>query len=449
MGDLSRPVRCVFTRSPTCRVQKILQVPSREAGVPVQGNALRTGLSPSHLHPYRSRCKSDSGKPGGCGSHLPGRLFEQSRLCSKGDRIDTKAGGCVAQAGICGEHTKVGVNPFTNFQVCGVWLQPAGRGSIPLPGPGTGHCCQGNSSEAAATNNSGTAFVLPGAACSHREDGALGQAAYAAPPTHVKSTLAVSTASEYQDTHQPDRNFGLVGKSRKYSQKSTASQTLPGSNCVHRCFDEGLGGPFTAPHSQRPVVSHGRFLAHKRTRAKSSLFGTKKVPPVGKREGSTGSDGQFHSTSPYKQTGGNQVIPNAGEDLGAPTVVSQPKHHVTSPAHSGREERDCGRPVQDTSSVTDRVDAAQSNLSSVVQEVGNPRVGLVCHKIQQSASTIHIATTRLAGSSSGRHVSVVDGEIRLCVSPVRDDEQGGAKSSSGQATASVDRSTVAPSVVVP
>ena len=228
--DLSE---CVPPHSPSRSFQEILPIYGGKTNVPVCGHAIRTSLSTTDLYSFRERHKVDPRKTSDSGTHLSRRLLNQGKVRSGGLRKDSTLIRDFDQSRPGGKCSEIRTDPFADFQVCGIWLQPPGGGGVPLPRSGGRNPCKSNCIGTTAIHNSSQAVILPRSASSHGKDGAKGQITHAASSANAEGTLVSSTTFKHQDSHQSKRNFELVGKPRKLASKSTTTQTNPGGHSVH------------------------------------------------------------------------------------------------------------------------------------------------------------------------------------------------------------------------
>ena len=402
MGNIGRPIGCVPPHSPSRSFQEILPIYGGKTNVPVCGHAIRTSLGTTDLYSFRERHKDDPRKTSDSGTHLSRRLLNQGKVRSGGLRKDSTLVRGFDQSRPGGKCSEIRTDPFADFQVCGIWLQPPGGGGVPLPRSGGRNPCKSNCIGTTAIHNSSQAVILPRSASSHGKDGGKGQITHAASSANAEGTLVSSTTFKHQGSHQSKRNFELVGKPRKLASKSTATQTNPGGHSVHGRLHERLGSSSPSGHNTGSLVKARGDLAHKCVGTESGVVSSREVSPSGGRKGGANMHRQLHGAIPRKQAGRHQVSPDVGIDLGVITVVPRAGDYPTGTTHSGRKEcyRRCS--VENTPDPSNGVGITPPDLPSPVQGVGDAGSGFVRYGVQQTPSPVCFTPTRYSGSGSGR-----------------------------------------------
>ena len=447
MVDFSRPFRRLSPHSTRREVQEIFPVRSEGKGIPVHGYTVRTGVGSASVHPTRPGGEVNIKLARYRSSYLSGRLLNQSGVGTVSKNSNPQSSELFAAAGVHNEHSEVGVDTVSSVQVRRLRIRCQGGGGVPLSRSCTGHQRRGSGINPAPLHDSRPAGILSGAASGHREDGSQGQTPYATPPTQVKCILEASTVTRDQNSCRAFGNPGVVDSAGKPSETSSTSQTISGSNSFHRRFGDGMGGSYSTPHNAWSLGGSGEGVAYKLPGIKGGSSGSHRVPRTSEREGCADLYGQRNSSSPHKQTRGHQVSSDVRANMGSSAVVPPAGDSTAGATHRRRKKCNSRRSVKDTSSAPDGVDAPWAHLSRSLQEVGNPGGRSVRDTVQRTATSIHVSSPRPRGAGSRRHVHFVEGDVRLCVSPLRIVGQGSTKAVSGQATSSFDSSVVASSIL--
>ena len=311
MGYFDRFQRCLLPYPYTGTFQKIPEIPCPRSDLPIQSTAFRSVHSSLGIHCYSKGGETDGHSQGYKDPPVPRRLVGESHIPPGLSPAYPGPSKNVPKARLAGElgEIRTGTQAKLRFHRLPIrpqsWPGPVNTGPVAKP---TGQ----DSRDIVPTGLSGPeVHVLDRFTNSHRETSSP------RPATHETHTVASQKQLE---------NTGVTRKSDTYPHLSASSLTVvaertqrshrpaltPHKACcsdLYRRIKRRVGRSFKRAHCKRNLVSTGKQVAHKLSRAKSSLSSSKRVPGPLYRPDSLGGNRQHHSGVVYKQGGRHEVGP--------------------------------------------------------------------------------------------------------------------------------------------
>ena len=253
------------------------------------------------------------------------------------------------------------------------------------------------------------------------------------PATHETHTVASQKQLE---------NTGVTRKSDTYPHLSASSLTVvaertqrshrpaltPHKACcsdLYRRIKRRVGRSFKRAHCKRNLVSTGKQVAHKLSRAKSSLSSSKRVPGPLYRPDSLGGNRQHHSGVVYKQGGRHEVGPVVCPTLENANLVYQEASNSQGPTHTRPVKCNSGQAIQIRPDHPDRMVPPSGSIRGHMPQVALSSNRPICHQFQQQTTSVCVANARPSGHSCGRTQPAMGGSGCICLSTNSHPRQSG------------------------
>ena len=162
-----------------------------------------------------------------------------------------------------------------------------------------------------------------------------------------------------------------------------------------------VGRSLGRAHCKGNLVPSRKQVAHKPSRAKSSISSSKRVSNPLLQQDSTDSYRQHNSGCLYQQRGGDEVGLSVGPTVENPVLVYQAAGNPQGTSHARLAERDSRQAIQTWPDHSNRVVTSSRSVPSHMLLVASASSGPVCHQVQQQTATVFVTGPRSPGMGSG------------------------------------------------
>ena len=211
----------------------------------------------------------------------------------------------------------------------------------------------------------------------------------------------------------------VVVRTREDIQRAVSSKEEPRPEVVFRRLQGRLGSDHRRGSSLRKVVSFGQEITHQYTRTESDLVGPETSPSTDSEQNSGSIWGQHHSLVLHQETGRDEIVgsfPSGGRNLSVAGTVAS---HPDSTIYTELQEYGSRLPEQEGPGPAHGVDSTPGCMQRNLEMVGSADGGLVRHKLDKEASSLHVPPLRPDGHSDGRHVARLVQYGSLCFPSLR------------------------------
>ena len=211
-----------------------------------------------------------------------------------------------------------------------------------------------------------------------------------------------------------------VARQKVYTGGHVAGHTRRPSEPVHGRFRVGVGSSPGRSPSEWTMVDEGDLAPHQspgdagRTECLVSLQGA-----VDRHDSTTHVRQRIRRLVP-KETGRHGVCAALSPSAGSSSPGTRCTDHLAGQTHSGRKECHSRPSLQDEQSGSHRVDSTPIGGGFTVHHMGQAQCGPVCHPDEQQVTRVCIPHGRSIGVGCRRHVDLVERDVCVRISPVRD-----------------------------
>ena len=324
----------------------------------------------------------------------------------------------MCRARLAGELGEIRTGTQTNLRFRRLPIRPQGGPGPANTGPVAKPTGQDSRDIVPAGLSGPEVHVLDRFTNSHREASSL------RPVAHENHTVASQKQLE---------NTGVPGKGDTYSCLSAPSLTVvtertqrshrpaptPHKACysdLYRRIKRRMGRSFKRAHCKRNLVSTGKQVAHKLSRAKSSFSSSKRVPGPLYRPNSLGGNRQHHSGVVYKQGRRHEVGPIVCPTLENADLVYWEASNPQSPTHTRPVKCNSGQAIPVRPDHSDRMVPPSGGIRGHMPQVALPPNRPICHQFQQQTTSVCVPNARPSGHGSGRTQPALGGSGCICLS---------------------------------
>ena len=212
----------------------------------------------------------------------------------------------------------------------------------------------------------------------------------------------------------------LVARQKVYTGGHVAGHTRRPSASVHRCFRVGVGSSSGHSPSEWTMVDEGDLAPHQspgdagRTERLVSLQGS-----VDRYDSTTHVRQRIRRLLPT-ETGRHGVCASLSPSAGGSSPGTGCTDHLAGQTHSRRKECLSRPSLQDEQSGSHRVDSTPIGGGFTMHHMEQTQCGPVCHPDEQQVTRVCIPHGRSIGVGCRRHVNLMERDVCLRISPVRD-----------------------------
>ena len=212
----------------------------------------------------------------------------------------------------------------------------------------------------------------------------------------------------------------VVARQKVYTGGHVAGHTRRPSEPVHGRFRVRVGSSPGRSPSEWTMVDEGDLAPHQspgdagRTECLVSLQGA-----VDRHDSTTHVRQRIRRLVP-KETGRHGVCAALSPSAGSSSPGTRCTDHLAGQTHSGRKECLSRPSLQDEQSGSHRVDSIPIGGRFTVHHMGQAQCGPVCHPDEQQVTRVCIPRGRSIGVGCRRHVDLVERDVCVRISPVRD-----------------------------
>ena len=451
VANVLGPVGCVLPYTHPSGQQEVPQVPPSGRSVAIPSTTLwfkhrsarvHKGHGPTGGLCSSSRCKFTS---------LHRRLAIKSSVGRGVCLPHTVVNPTVSPVGMDSKSGKVRSNPIPVSHVPGYEIRHSDRPSLSLRQEGRKmgllreglHDTEGSARPVMATSVGPIMFA--------RKTSPIRSSTYPSCSTTAQPELESVVGPSLCDgpDRRPDQGVPeMVANHHQYSQGDSNRSTRDTCVSVHRQQFSGLGCTFSAPDSLRRVGRSGQGPSHQCPGTEGHL-----VRPTGISGYVAGLQccnnvRQCFRNSLYTQSGRYPVASDVrlgSTDLYMGRVKTNDSNTQTSP---GTFKCLSGPIEQETSDSENRMEPSPGRSGPSVQILGQTDGRSVCPETQFENSNVYVSDTRTGGMEGRQPGTVMEGALRLRVSPDLSDQIGIIEDNSRQGRGHSDSATLAASGVV-
>ena len=194
----------------------------------------------------------------------------------------------------------------------------------------------------------------------------------------------------------------VVAGSKQCAARSTITPTKTCSAYIYRCIKRRVGRSLRRAHCKVNLVPSRKQVAHKPSRAKSSISSFKRVSNPLLPQDSTDSYRQHNSGCLYQQRGRDEIGITVCPTVENPVLEYQTAGNPQGTSHPRPAERDSRQAIQTCPDHSNRVVTSSRSVQSYMLPVAPASSGPVCHQVQQQTPTVSVTGPRRQGMGSGR-----------------------------------------------
>ena len=453
LGSVSRPVRCLPSRSHSPSVTQISAIRLQGTGIAVSGTPFRDLDSPSGVYVAHENSSGPSQIERAVSASVLRRLATAPSQTSTSIRPPVVSLDTDGSTGADAQSREIRTDPLTSFHV---------RGDAFLFGTGHG---ESSADTYRRYHQPCPLGIVPSKYISKTVPVVTGNAQCGSRPSAPRSSsctsttdsVTVSMATAAGSVTRCDRHYGCdTGSPEMVATRATlfdgCSHPQPGTRSVslHRCKFSGLGGtPRTAgTNGQRDLESSAVVAPYQQLRVVGGIPCTAGITSRSPPYVCHGVYGQHHCCCLHQATRWDSFSQSLQRDGEITNVVPGTGHSASGETYT-RQVQHSGRPFIPTGQATsDRVGTGPGNSEHDMFDVRSPDNRSVCDPNQSQTSPIRVTSPRSSSLGGGCNVIQLESYARVRIPTDQNDSSGVTQNPVIPVPDNPGSPTVAPDVMV-